>query len=285
MPSALVRGDPALSISGGNHLGMSPLTVPYFEAAEHTFPVDRLNEVLSQVERDVRTQALLEAQNVNPVVRLRFNDHGPKHIETVLHRAIELYDLLKAGDIGFNGATDHGLDEADEAVIVALGAIFHDIGHVIHRDRHTDHSIPLAIDRLTPILEEVYEPAVAMRLMGEVLHAILCHHTEESPLTKEAGVVRIADALDMERGRSRIPYEHGGRGINTISSRAIQSVNIKPGNERPVSIEIEMTSAAGIYQVDEILKSKVTDSRLEECIRIVAIKVDEEDQLIDRIEL
>lgn len=261
------------------------MAVPEFTSAEFSFPVGRLNEVLEQVSDDVRTQALIEAQNINPTVRLRFNDHGPKHIETVLQRAIELYDLLNVGDISFNGATDHGLDTADEPVIIALGAIFHDVGHVIHRDRHTYHSIPLAIDRLTEILDGVYDPKTATSLMGEVLHAIVCHHTEESPLTREAGVVRIADALDMERGRSRIPYEHGGRGINTISSRAIQSVNLHPGDNRPVAIEIEMTSDAGIFQVDELLKSKVNDSRLEEFIRIIAVRIDEDDQLIDRIEL
>ncbi|MFW6153436.1 MAG: HD domain-containing protein [Halobacteriota archaeon] len=264
---------------------MKQLDLPYYDPEEHAFPVDRLNAVLERVRNDDRTQALVVAQNVNPVVRLRYNDHGTKHVETVTTRAIELFDLLKAGDVSFNGAADHGLDEADEPVIVALGAILHDVGHVVHRDRHTYYSIPLAMDRLETLLEGVYDPAEAMIVTGEVLHAILCHHTEESPLTREAGVVRIADALDMERGRSRVPYERGGRGINTISSRAIQTVNLRAGPDGPVQIEIEMTSAAGIYQVDELLKSKVEDSRLAELIDIVAVMVDEEERLIDRIEL
>lgn len=264
---------------------MAVLSRDPYEASEHAFPVDRLNTVLEAVEADERTQALIEAQNVNPVVRLRYNDHGPKHVETVLERAIRLYELLSRAGVPFNGAQDHDLDAADEPVIIALGAIFHDVGHVVHRNRHTDYSITLANDRVQALLETQYDPATATKLTGEVLHAVACHHSEETPLTREAGVVRVADALDMERGRSRKPYEEGGRGINTISSRAIKAVNLKPGDERAVTIEIEMTSAAGIYQVDELLHSKVQGSRLEEHIRIIAVRSEEDDRLIERFEL
>ena len=264
---------------------MTVLEPPEYDQAAHPFPVDRLNEVLTAVEDDERTQALISAQNVNPVVRLRYNDHGAKHVQTVLDRAIELYSLLKRGDVSFNGAADHGLDEADEAVIIALGAVYHDIGHVVHRDRHSYYSVDIAANRLEDVLETVYDPGTAMTITGEILHTIVCHHREETPLTREAGVVRVADALDMERGRSRRPYEAGGRGINTISSRAIKAVVLKPGENRPAMIEIEMTSDAGIYQVDELLNSKIQGSRLEDYIRIVAVRSEEQDRLIERFEL
>jgi hypothetical protein len=123
-------------------------------------------------------------------------------------------------------------------------------------------------------------------MKAEVLHAILCHHTEEDPLTTEAGVVRVADALDMERGRSRIPYEKGGRGINTLSSQAIDTVTLKEGDETPVLVEIEMVNAAGVYQVDNLLKAKLQDSGIAEHVRIIAINEhDEPDQIVERIEL
>lgn len=256
-----------------------------YDPADYAFPVDRLNQVLDVIENDERSRALLEAQNVNPVIRLRYNDHGPKHVRTVLDRGVELYNLLKRGDVAFNGAADHDLDEADEAVIIALGAIFHDVGHVVHRDQHTTYSIDIAWSLLLDVLDGVYDIAPATKIAGEALHAIACHHRTETPLTREAGVVRVADALDMERGRSRRPYEAGGRGINTISSRAIKAVSLHQGDERPVNIEIEMTSAAGIYQVDELLNSKVKGSTLEDHIRIVAVRSEEEDRLIERFEL
>ncbi|MFC6614745.1 HD domain-containing protein [Halopenitus salinus] len=259
----------------------------YDPGADHAFPDGRLNEVLSAIESDPEIATYLQAQNVNAVTRKGYNDHGEKHIEIVRDRALRLYDLLKAGGVEFNGASDQGLEEADEAVIVALAATLHDVGHVVHRDDHSYYSIPLAADLLDRFLPEFYGTEAAVRVKAEVLHAILCHHTEETPLTREAGVIRIADGLDMERGRSRIPYEKGGRGINTISSRAIERVALAPGSDHAVEVEITMNNAAGVYQVDSLLKSKLEGSMLESDVRIVAIntKGDGEDRLVERIEL
>ncbi|MFW6458792.1 MAG: HD domain-containing protein [Halodesulfurarchaeum sp.] len=258
----------------------------YDPDAEHAFPDDRLNAVLETILSDPEVTAYLGAQNVNPVARKGFNDHGTKHIEIVRNRALRLYELLKVGGVEFNGAADQGLDEADESVIIALAATLHDIGHVVHRDDHTYYSIPLASDILDRILPEFYDVEAAVRVKSEVLHAILCHHTPEDPLTTEAGVIRIADGLDMERGRSRIPYERGGRGINTISSQAIESVSLVEGDGTPVLVEIRMRNAAGVYQVDGLLKEKLEKSGLEDDIRIVAVNIGaKDDQLVERIEL
>ncbi|WP_331232893.1 HD domain-containing protein [Natronorarus salvus] len=258
----------------------------YFDPdADHAFPDERLNEVLAFVDDDEEISTYLEAQNVNPVLRKGYNDHGKKHIEIVRNRALCLYDLLKAGGVEFNGARQQGLAEADEAVIIGLAAVLHDIGHVVHRDNHAYYSIPLAADVLDRILPEFYGVADAVRVKGEVLHAILCHHSAEEPLTYEAGVIRVADGLDMERGRSRVPYEKGGRGINTVSSQAIERVSLSAGGSVPVHIEIEMTDAAGVYQVDELLKSKLDGSGLDEYVRIVALNAREEGSLVERLEL
>ncbi|WP_254767787.1 HD domain-containing protein [Salinilacihabitans rarus] len=258
----------------------------YAPEDEHHFPDGKLNDVLEFVEADDEIAAYLEAQNVNAVDRKRYNDHGTKHISIVRNRALCLYDLLKAGDVDFNGARQQGLEEADESVIIALAATLHDVGHIVHRDRHAYYSIPLAADVLDRVLPEFYDAVEAVRMKGEILHAILCHHTAETPLTTEAGVIRVADALDMERGRSRIPYEQGGRGINTLSSQAISRVSLHAGDSRPVMVEIAMTNAAGVYQVDNLLKSKLRGSGLEDLIRIVAVNTNENrDQLVERIEL
>jgi metal-dependent HD superfamily phosphatase/phosphodiesterase len=253
---------------------------------QHAFPDSRLNDVLAYVLEDAEILAYLDAQNVNPVDRKGYNDHGAKHVEIVRDRALYLYELLKQGDVSFNGARDQGLAEADEPVIIVLAATLHDVGHVVHRDDHPYYSIPLAADVLDRVLPEFYDVGDAVRVKAEVLHAILCHHVEEDPLTTEAGIIRVADALDMERGRSRIPYEQGSRGVNTLSSQAIHRVTLQPGEDVPVLIEIEMTDAVGVYQVDELLKAKVTGSGLEDAIRIIASTVDSKGgQLVERFEL
>ncbi len=263
----------------------------YDPDGEHAFPDDRLNDVLDRVESDPEITAYLEAQNVNPVDRKGYNDHGTKHVEIVRDRALRLYDLLKAAGVEFNGARQQGLDEADEPVIIALAATLHDIGHVVHRDDHPYYSIPLAADLLDDFLPSFYGIPDRVRVKAEVLHAILCHHTEEQPLTREAGIVRIADGLDMERGRSRVPYEEGGRGINTVSSQAIERVSLREGDETPVQVVIRMSDAAGVFQVDSLLQAKIDGSLLEDLIRTVAINThgdgtdDEGGSLVDRIEL
>ena len=260
----------------------------YDPEADHAFPDERLNRVLETIESDEEIQAYLDAQNVNPVARKRYNDHGTKHISIVRNRALCLYDLLKAGNVDFNGAADQGLDEADEPVIIALAATLHDIGHVVHRTDHPYYSIPLAADLLDRLLPEFewYDVGDCVRMKGEVLHAIVAHDTDETPLTLEAGIVRVSDALDMEHGRSRKPYEEGGRGINTVSSQAISEVSLRPGDGVPVLVEIEMTDAAGVYQVDTLLKAKLKASGLEDQIRIVAITTrDPDERLVERVEL
>lgn len=261
-------------------------TRTYDPTVEHAFPEETLNAVLSYIHSSDVLAAYLDAQNVNPVDRMNYNDHGSKHIEIVRDRALRLYDLLKRSDVAFNGARQQGLTEADEPVIIALAATLHDVGHIVHRNRHPYYSIPIATQLLDDILPEFYDPVEAVKLKSETLHAILCHHTEETPLTTEAGVIRVADALDMERGRSRVPYEKGGRGINTLSSRAIQNVALEPGDDIPVVVEIEMTGAVGVYQVDSLLKAKLDGSGLEDHIRIIAVNTDgPQTDLVERIEL
>lgn len=251
----------------------------------HTFADSRLNQVWPIVIDDSEITAYLDAQNVNPVTRLQYNDHGTKHVEIVRNRALQLYSLLKSGGVQFNGASDQGLEEQDEPVIIFLAATLHDIGHVIHRDQHTYYSLPLAATILDRILPELYDTRTAVKVKSEILHAILCHHPEEDPLTREAGVIRVADGLDMERGRSRIPYDTGSRGINTLSSQAIQDVTLHEGEDVAVEVEIEMTNAAGVYQVDNLLKAKLEGSLVEDDVRVVAINTGaSRDQLIERIE-
>jgi len=258
---------------------------PYDPDGDHPFPDMELNEILPVLTEDPEITTYLTAQNVNAVTRMGYSDHGPKHIEIVRNRALGLYTLLKRAGVEFNGATEQGLDERFEPVILALAATLHDIGHVVHREDHSYYSIPLAADLLDRLLGDRYDTETAVKLKSEVLHAILCHHTEETPLTTEAGVIRIADGLDMERGRSRIPYEHGGRGINTLSSQAIEDVRLKAGEKTAVLVEIEMTNAAGVYQVDNLLQAKLSNSLLEDHIRIVAVNIQGDDGLVERIEL
>jgi uncharacterized protein len=121
-----------------------------------------------------------------------------------------------------------------------------------------------------------------------VLGAITSHREDGNPLTLEAGIVRVADALDMAKGRSRIPFEHGRVSIHSLSAAAIDSVHIGDGESAPISIEIEMNNSSGVYQVDELLKAKLRGSGLEPYVEVVArIDTEAEKSLIPlyRLEL
>ena len=105
-------------------------------------------------------------------------------------------------------------------------------------------------------------------------------HSE--PLTIEAGILRVADALDMARGRSRVPFEAGQQNIHSLSAYAIEEVKISAGRgDKPVRVEILMSNSAGIFQVDELLATKLRGSGLEEYLEVVArIEAEHEERLI-----
>src|SRR5215218_9094105 len=103
-----------------------------------------------------------------------------------------------------------------------------------------------------------------------VLKTISSHREDGQPLTLEAGIVRVADALDMAKGRSRIPFEHGRVTIHSLSAAAIEEVEILDGRERPILIEIHMNNSSGIYQVDGLLRAKLRGSGLELYVEVVA---------------
>jgi metal-dependent HD superfamily phosphatase/phosphodiesterase len=121
---------------------------------------------------------------------------------------------------------------------------------------------------------------------SEVLHAIIAHRSDGKPYTIEAGIVRVADALDISQGRSRIPYEAGYVDIYSVSAAAFDKVEIEEGEETPIQINILMNNSAGLFQVDELLKKKLLGSGIEKYIKIRAyIERRKEKKLIKEFEI
>ena len=102
----------------------------------------------------------------------------------------------------------------------------------------------------------------------------------------EAGVLRIADALDMAQGRSRIPFEAGSMSIHSVSAAAVEGVRIEPGDDAPVRIRVRMSNSAGVFQVDQLLRDKLGGSGLEDHIQVEAdIEAETEKRLVTRFRL
>ena len=93
------------------------------------------------------------------------------------------------------------------------------------------YAAPLALGILKRSLPLCYSPEEATIVASEILHAIISHHAPNRPLTVEAGIVKVADALDMEKGRARIPYEKGRIDIHSASAIAIENVTIEEGED------------------------------------------------------
>ena len=59
-------------------------------------------------------------------------------------------------------------------------------------------------------------------------------------------------------------------GIHAISAAAIDSIDIAAGEEKAVKIEITMNNSAGVFQVDDLLATKLRGTPLAEHVEVVA---------------
>ena len=229
-----------------------------------------------------RLEGLLEAVNADPQVgawwymaqvtseRLEMSDHSWVHVQIVLNVALRLLRLLVRAGVQPAMVSDHAMRDRDAEVVVAAGALFHDVGLSIHRSDHENYSLFLAERKLAQLLGDVYEEPERTIVVSEALHAIIGHRRRGDPYTLEAGVVRVADALDMAQGRSRIPFEAGRIGIHSLSAAAVDEVEISAGEERPIRLRIKLNNSAGIFQVDDLLATKIRGTPLEPHVEVIA---------------
>ena len=229
-----------------------------------------------------KLEAFLEAVNGDDQVRawwymaqvqserLGMSDHSWVHVQIVLNVSLRLLRLLAKAGVEPAMVSDHGMGQRDAEVVVAAGSLFHDVGMSIHRADHEAYSLFLAQGALQRLLDGVYTEPARSVVIAEALHAIIGHRRRGEPYTVEAGVVRVGDGLDLAQGRSRLPIEAGQEGIHSISAAAIDEVRISAGEERPVRVEIEMNNSAGIFQVDDLLATKLRGTPLEGHVEVIA---------------
>jgi metal-dependent HD superfamily phosphatase/phosphodiesterase len=229
----------------------------------------RLEGFLEAVNADEQVRAWWYMAQVH-AERLGMSDHSWVHTQIVLNISLRLLRLMVKAGVEPGVVADHGMRDRDAEVVVAGGALLHDVGMSIHRADHEEYSLFLAAGALQRLLADIYREPERTVIAAEILHAIIGHRRRGEPYTVEAGVVRVADALDMAQGRTRIPLEAGREGIHSISAAAVDEVRIEVGDERPVRIEIELNNSAGIFQVDDLLATKIRGTPLEGRVEVVA---------------
>jgi uncharacterized protein len=229
----------------------------------------RLESFIDSVNADDQVRGWWYMAQVN-AERLGMSDHSWVHMQIVLNISLRLLRLLVKAGVEPAMVADHGMRERDAEVVVAGGALLHDVGMSIHRADHEEYSLFLAQSALDRLLAGAYKQPERTVVEAEILHAIIGHRRRGEPYTVEAGVVRVADALDMAQGRTRIPIESGHEGIHSISAAAIDEVRISAGDDHPVRIEIQLNNSAGIFQVDDLLATKIRGTPLEGKVEVLA---------------
>jgi metal-dependent HD superfamily phosphatase/phosphodiesterase len=235
-----------------------------------------------ELEKDIEVQTLLEDSNRMAIDRMGYSDHGHTHSLIVTMNGVKLFRELVKGLKPTIVQEETG-DINDAELIVMLGCYLHDIGMVVGRVNHDEFSVVLAIQILDRILGKVYpdDRHKQVHIRSHVMHAIYCHDVVAPPLTIEGGIVGIADALDMTKGRARIPFEAGSVNIHSASAMAIQDVKIRPGETKTVRIEVNMTNVSGIFQIQELLEQKIRNAKpLIDHIELYAIMLPTEDAIL-----
>lgn len=230
----------------------------------------KLQQLTELVNADAELLQLWKCANINAVDRSGISDHGEVHVRIVANAGLRILRLLADAGVQPSVVANYGLTAEDAEVTVFLGACVHDLGIAISRDDHERYSLILALPKCRELLAALYSEPTLTVLVAEVLHTVIAHRWDVHCLTVEAGVVKVADALDMSQGRSRIPFKAGQVNIHSLSAQAIEDVAIEKGADKPVRIAITMRDSAGIFQVDELLRRKLANSTLASYVEVVA---------------
>jgi len=228
-----------------------------------------LKKAIANVNNNPEILTLWKVVNVNAVDRLGMSDHGPVHVQIVANISVKFVRMLVSNGIEMSITKNYKLSSEYAELVVFLASILHDLGMTISRKDHEAYSLFLANNILHKIVDflPIEERTI---VISEVLHAIISHRKDGKTLTLEAGIVRVADALDMSKGRSRIVYELEKLDIYSVSAAAIEKVDIEKGKEKPIQLNIMMNNSAGIFQLDELLKNKIVGSGIEKYISVYA---------------
>ena len=225
---------------------------------------------------DPEIKQLQDYANTVSIKRLGYNDHGPVHMKKVALNALRMAEILKKRGVKFNLENEECGSYEDSLTAILTAALLHDIGMTVGRSEHEKMSVILGTPIIDRIMEHVYGDDIQKRVIGRslTLECISGHMGTRLIHSLEAGVILIADGLDMEKGRARIPLmietESRAGDIHKYSASAIEKVTIEEGDEKPLKISVSMSESVGYFQIEEVLFSKLNSSTLKPYIELYA---------------
>ena len=238
-------------------------------------------EAIKLMLADEEIQAAQEYANTVSIIRLGYNDHGPVHMRTVALNAITMFGLLKKAAIKTSLEKDECGDFEDSLTAALFASMLHDLGMGLGRQDHEVHSVTLACPILDRLLAQIYSGNIRKRIMirALALECIAGHMGTRSVSSLEAGIVQVADGCDMTKGRARIPlalgYSPRPGHIHQYSANSIEEVRLDAGTEKPIRIEVHMSSEVGLFQIEEVLLTKIANSTAKPHIELYARVRDE----------
>lgn len=236
----------------------------------------RVHTLLERLLQDKEVNLYHSYANVVSVRRLGYNDHGPVHARITTYNALKILDLLHDGGIQTSLEREQVGSYEDSQVAVALGCFLHDAGMGVTRQDHEWHALnlmdPIIRDYLSWLYADELEKQVVVR---SLVHEVIVGHMAKVRIhSLEAGTVLVADGTDMTKGRSVIAFnmqfEPEVGDMHRFSANTISRVEIGPGGNKPVRISIQMDNPTGLFQIEEVLMTKVKASPIMKHLEIEA---------------
>ncbi|MDL2229725.1 phosphohydrolase [Treponema sp. OttesenSCG-928-L16] len=240
-------------------------------------PDGRTAERVKFILEDEEIQAMQEYANIVSIKRLGYNDHGPVHMRTVALNAIIMLELLRKAGIKTSLEQEDWGDFEDSLTAVIIASCLHDVGMTIGRQDHELHSAYLSYPILDRLLKKLYPEDVQKQvtLRSLALEGIAGHMGGRTVHSLEAGIILVADGCDMKKGRARIPMamSNGPRvgDIHKYSANSIEDVRLSAGREKPIRIDVSMSSEVGLFQIEEVLLTKIAASPVKVYIELYAL--------------
>lgn len=240
-------------------------------------------EIVKDLMEDVEIHMVQDYANDVSIIRLGYNDHGPVHMRTVTKNAIKMMALLKKAGVKTN-LEEEGIGSFEESLsAVILASFFHDLGMSVGRQDHEVFSVSLAfpyiekvLNKLLPCEEENEKNNLKRKVLirSLAIEGIAGHMGSRKVHSLEAGIILVADGCDMTKGRARIPMaistEPKIGDIHKYSANSIEKVKIHSGTDKPIRIEVTMSSDVGFFQIEEVLLQKINCSPVKPYIELLA---------------
>ncbi len=247
-----------------------PADTPIFSVPARHNP--RLQALAERISADEELRQLWHCANVNAVDRMGSGDCGEVHARIVANAALKLLRLLRESGQQPSVVTHHRLTPDEAEIVVVLAAAVHELGLAVHSDPvvAARAGLVLADRKVRELLDGLYGARERAFLLAEALHAIVALETNVDCLTLEAGVLKLADALDLTKGRARLSPEASRRLGVTNAAPVVEEVTIQRAKAPPVRVVLRFSRGEGLRAVEALLQSKLERLALGGLVELLA---------------